>query len=79
MKIRNFILAALMTVSVSASVFAGTVSGRITSVAVDPSDPSGNTYYVGTANGGVWKTTDGGGSFYFVMLSQLALANLSFR
>ena len=20
-------------------------------------DPSGNTYYVGTANGGVWKTT----------------------
>jgi hypothetical protein len=20
----------------------------------------GNTYYVGTANGGVWKTTDGG-------------------
>ena len=21
------------------------------------SDPTGNTYYVGTANGGVWKTT----------------------
>ena len=26
----------------------------------DPRDPSGNTYYVGTANGGVWRTTDGG-------------------
>lgn len=23
-----------------------------------PSDPSGNTYYFGTANGGVWKTTN---------------------
>ena len=31
------------------------VSGRITGVAVDPSDPSGNTYYVGSANGGIWK------------------------
>jgi len=31
------------------------VSGRITGIAVDPSDPSGNTIYVGTANGGVWK------------------------
>ena len=33
----------------------GGVSGRITGIAVDPSDPTGNTYYVGTANGGVWK------------------------
>jgi hypothetical protein len=24
-------------------------------------DPSGNTYYVGSANGGVWKTTPGPG------------------
>jgi hypothetical protein len=38
-------------------------SGRIASIAVDPSDPSGNTYYVGSANGGVWKTTDGGTSW----------------
>ena len=37
-----------------------TVSGKITSIAVDPGDPTGNTYYVGTANGGIWKTTDGG-------------------
>lgn len=37
-----------------------TVSGKITGVAVDPSDPSGNTFYVSSSNGGVWKTVDGG-------------------
>ena len=30
------------------------VSGRVAGVAVDPSDPSGNTIYVATG-GGVWK------------------------
>jgi hypothetical protein len=40
-----------------------TVSGRITAVVADPIDLSGNTYYVGSANGGVWKTTDGGSSW----------------
>ncbi len=50
-------------------VFAGlgtdytTVSGHITSIAVDPSDHTGNTYYVGSDNGGVWKTTDGGNNW----------------
>ena len=33
-------------------------SGRIGGLAVDPSDPSGNTVYVGGASGGVWKTTN---------------------
>jgi hypothetical protein len=37
-----------------------TVSGRITGISLDPRDSSGNTFYVGSANGGVWKTTDGG-------------------
>ena len=27
-------------------------------LAVDPSDPSGNTVYVSGASGGVWKTTN---------------------
>src|SRR5205823_12059257 len=36
------------------------VSGHITAVQVDPRDLTGNTIYVGTDNGGVWKTTDGG-------------------
>jgi hypothetical protein len=39
------------------------VSGRITAIATDPSDPTGNTYYVASANGGVWKTRDGGSSW----------------
>ncbi|MBX6313387.1 MAG: subtilisin, partial [Isosphaeraceae bacterium] len=33
-------------------------SGRIGGLAVDPSDPSGNTVYAGGASGGIWKTTD---------------------
>src|SRR5204863_6274375 len=33
-------------------------SGRIGGLAVDPSDPSGNTVYVAGASGGVWKTTN---------------------
>ncbi len=34
------------------------VTGRITSIEVDPTTV--NTMYVGTAQGGIWKTTDGG-------------------
>src|SRR5204862_7855901 len=33
-------------------------AGRVGALAVDPSDPSGNTVYVGGASGGVWKTTN---------------------
>ncbi|HXG10475.1 MAG TPA: Ig-like domain repeat protein [Gemmataceae bacterium] len=36
--------------------FTGT--GRIGGLALDPSDPSGNTVYVSGASGGVWKTTN---------------------
>jgi hypothetical protein len=36
------------------------VSGEVTATVVDPRDPSGNTLYIGSANGGVWRTTDGG-------------------
>jgi photosystem II stability/assembly factor-like uncharacterized protein len=34
----------------------GMVSGRVTTVAIDPQHP--NTIYSGAADGGVWKTTD---------------------
>ena len=34
------------------------VAGRVGAIAVDPSDPSGNTVYVAGASGGIWKTTD---------------------
>ena len=33
-------------------------SGRVGGLAIDPSDPSGNTVYVAGASGGVWKTTN---------------------
>jgi hypothetical protein len=33
-------------------------SGRVTGLALDPSDPTGNTVYVGGASGGIWKTTN---------------------
>jgi subtilisin-like proprotein convertase family protein len=36
----------------------GDNAGQVTSIAVDPSDPSGNTVYAAGASGGVWKTTD---------------------
>ena len=34
----------------------GLVTGRISSLALDPSDATGNTLYVGTTGGGVWKS-----------------------
>jgi subtilisin-like proprotein convertase family protein len=33
-------------------------AGRVTSIALDPLDPSGNTAYVGAASGGIWKTSN---------------------
>jgi subtilisin-like proprotein convertase family protein len=56
----------------------GGASGRIGGMAVDPSDPSGNTVYVAGASGGVWKTTNfltptGGPTW--VPLTDLGLGN----
>jgi len=39
----------------------GTMSGRIT--AIDGVEKTGKTLYIGTAGGGVWKTTNAGASF----------------
>lgn len=36
----------------------GLVSGRVTSMALDQKDTTGNTLYVGSANGGVWKSNN---------------------
>ena len=33
-------------------------SGRVGGIAIDPSDPTGNTVYIGGASGGIWKTTN---------------------
>lgn len=35
------------------------VAGRVTAVVVDPADSSGNTVYLGAAQGGVWRSTNG--------------------
>jgi photosystem II stability/assembly factor-like uncharacterized protein len=37
-----------------------TLSGNVTAVTADPRDTSGTTLYLGSDNGGIWKTTDGG-------------------
>src|SRR3984957_6062644 len=34
------------------------VSGRATAVAIDPADPSGNTIFIGGAQGGVWQSAN---------------------
>jgi hypothetical protein len=36
------------------------VSGRATTVAIDPNDPTGNTVFAGGAYAGVWKSTNAG-------------------
>jgi hypothetical protein len=40
--------------------FFSPVTGRITTIAVDPADSSGNTVLIGGAQGGIWRTIDGG-------------------
>ena len=67
MKVKRILSSLLLMGILSIGIFGGTISGRVTGIAVDPSDPSGNTYYVGTANGGVWKTTDGGMSYVLII------------
>ena len=49
----------------------GLVTGRITSIAVDPSDATGNTVYAGTTGGGVWKSTNAAGAAGAVTFSPL--------
>jgi hypothetical protein len=39
------------------------VAGDVTSVVTDPRDLTGNTIYISSDNGGVWKSTDGGASW----------------
>jgi hypothetical protein len=56
----------------------GLVSGRISALALDPSDATGNTLYVGTTGGGVWKSgnanTTNSASVAFTPLTDNVLA-----
>ncbi len=38
----------------------GNVSGRARALIVDPDDPTGNTWFVASIGGGIWKTTNAG-------------------
>lgn len=48
------------------------LSGRVTALAVDPRNS--NTVYLGAAEGGVWKTTDGGNTWTPLTDTQVSLA-----
>lgn len=58
--------------SISGSGFGGQVSGRVTGIATSPTDA--NTYYIAAAGGGVWKTTNAGGSWTPLTDNQATLA-----
>ena len=47
------------------------VTGRIISIAADPSDSTGNTLYIGTEGGGVWKSTNAAAGASSVTFSPL--------
>lgn len=59
----------------TASSFFGNVSGRVTALVVDPCDATGNTIYAGAAQGGVWKTTNGGTNWTPMTDSQLSISS----
>src|SRR5580692_6696370 len=52
----------------------GNTSGRVEAIAIDPTDATGNTVFIGAAQGGVWKTTDGGVTWQALTDSQASLA-----
>lgn len=49
----------------------GNVTGRVTAVALDPNDSTGNTVYLGTTGGGVWKSTNAAGPLASVTFAPL--------
>ena len=49
----------------------GEVTGRVTAIATDPADSTGNTVYIGTTGGGVWKSTTAAGDASAVTFTSL--------
>jgi uncharacterized repeat protein (TIGR01451 family) len=49
-------------------------SGRVSAMAADTTDTTGNTVYLGGAEGGIWKTTNGGTSWTPLTDAQSSLA-----
>ncbi len=52
----------------------GNVAGRARALVVDPDDATNSTWYIGTAGGGMWKTTDAGATW---SNSSVGLASMS--
>src|SRR5215472_9720437 len=50
------------------------VSGRVTAIAIDPTDSAGDTVYVGTAQGGLYRSLDGGSTWTPLMDNAQSLA-----
>jgi hypothetical protein len=49
----------------------GNLTGRITGIAMDPSDTTGNTVYLATTGGGVWKSVNAAGAVGSVSFTPL--------
>lgn len=56
------------------------VTGRVTAIAVDPSDATGNTVLIGGAQGGIWRTTNAGTTWAAVgdQNASLAMGSIAF-
>jgi photosystem II stability/assembly factor-like uncharacterized protein len=56
------------------------VPGRTRAVAIDPRDPTGNTWFAGSVAGGIWKTTDRGQNWNLITTDQpnMAISDLKF-
>jgi hypothetical protein len=56
------------------------VTGRITTIAVDPSDSTANTVLIGGAQGGIWRSTDAGATWTAVgdQSPSLAMGSIAF-
>jgi len=57
----------------------GNVSGRVRGLIVDPDDPTGNTWFIGSVGGGIWKTTNAGNNWIDLVpdLPNLAVSTLA--
>jgi hypothetical protein len=60
--------------------FFSPVTGRVMTIAVDPSDATGNTVLLGGAMGGIWRSTDAGATWTAVgdQNASLAMGSIAF-